>query len=54
MERYLYHFKATNEDVQNSYEDVICLKSHHVLRNSWIAKNNFHMLWMVIGVTFIF
>jgi len=48
MERYLYHFKATNEDVQNSYEDVTCFKSYHVLRTSWIPKNNLHMLWMVI------
>jgi hypothetical protein len=47
MQKYLYHFKATNEN-------VICFKSYHVLRNFWIPKYNLHMLWMVIGFTFVF
>jgi len=34
MEGFLYHSRPTNVDVQNSYENIVCLMSHLVPRNS--------------------
>jgi hypothetical protein len=30
MEGFLYHSRPTNVDVQNSYENIVCLMSHLV------------------------
>ncbi len=50
----LYHCKATNENVQNSFETTICFKSYLVSKNYWIPKSNIYILWMVASFTLVF
>ncbi len=50
----LYHCRATNQNVQKSFEDTICFKSYLVSKNSWIPKSNIYMLWMVASFTLVF
>jgi hypothetical protein len=48
MEGFLYYCRDANKDVENSYENTICITSYSIPKDIGILKCNLHLLWATI------